>query len=104
MGIITHSDFELHHKFLPLADTNLFTLLGSWASPETMEEVARKVRGRHVKDVMSHPVETIQEEASLAQVAELMLGKSVHRLPVMRGTELVGIISRHDLLKMVLAE
>jgi CBS domain-containing protein len=103
VGIITHSDFGLHHRFLPTADTYLYTLLGSSASPETVEEVAQKVRGRHVKEVMSHPVETVQEETSLAQVTDLMLRKRVHRLPVMRGTELVGVISRHDLLKLVLS-
>lgn len=102
VGIITHSDFELHHKFMPLADTNLYTLLGSSATPETVEEIAKKVRGRRVKEVMSHPVETVKEDASIAHVEDLMVRKKVHRLPVMRGKELVGIISRHDLLRMML--
>ena len=34
---------------------------------------------------MSHPVITIQEDAPVAAVADLMLQRSVSRLPVMRG-------------------
>ncbi|MFQ6026651.1 MAG: HPP family protein, partial [Dehalococcoidia bacterium] len=35
VGILTHTDFGLHQKFLPLAD-NLYTVLGSWATPKTL--------------------------------------------------------------------
>ncbi len=56
---------------------------------------------KQVKDVMSHPVVTVQEDAPTAQVAEIMVNKRVHRVPVMRGKELVGIITRHDLLKLI---
>ncbi|MFH1141895.1 MAG: CBS domain-containing protein, partial [Chloroflexota bacterium] len=54
-----------------------------------------------VKDVMEHPVVTVEEDTPTAQVAETMLNKRIHRLPVMRGQELVGIITRHDLLKLI---
>lgn len=52
VGILTHSDFGLHRKLLPLAD-NLYQLLGSWADPKTIAGIAQKVRTRRVKEVMT---------------------------------------------------
>ena len=75
--------------------------MGSFVTPETLEEVARDVSRKKVRDVMSHPVITIQEEAPVAAVADLMLQRSVSRLPVMRGKEMIGIITRHDFVKLM---
>jgi len=99
-GILTHSDFGLHRKLVPLAD-NLYQLLGSWAVPNMLEEIAQRVRTRQVKDVMTGDVEVVSEDASVAEVAAKMLRRRVNRLPVVRGRELVGIITRHDLLKVM---
>ena len=66
--------------------------------------MAKSVSQRKVKDVMSHPVITIQEDAPLSEAADAMLHKSVNRLPVMRGSELVGVLTRHDLVKLMLEE
>ena len=35
VGILTHTDFGFHHKFLPMAD-HLYTLMGSWVRPDTL--------------------------------------------------------------------
>ena len=99
-GIITHSDFGFHRKFLPMAD-HLYTLMGSFVRPETVEMVAREVSARRIGDVMSQPVVTLEEDAPVAKVADLMISKGIHRLPVTRGNELVGIITRHDLVKLM---
>ena len=102
-GIITHTDFGMHRKFLPMAD-QLYTLMGSFVHPETLERVAREVSGRRIKEVMSHPVETVEEDAPVAMVADIMINKGFKRIPVMRGRELVGIITRHDLIKLMIQE
>ena len=100
VGILTHTDFGLHHKFLPMVN-NLYSLLGTWTSVKTLEESVLKVQNRKVKDVMKHPVVTIQEDAMISDMTEVMLRKGVNRLPVMREETLIGIITRHDLLKLV---
>ncbi len=100
VGMLTHTDFGLRHRFIPLAN-NLYRLLGTWASPQTLEAIGNAVRKKRVKEVMAHPVITVQEDADLSEVAELMLRHEVHRLPVMRGFQLIGIITRHDLLKLI---
>ena len=101
VGILTHTDFGFHRRFLPMAE-HLYTLMGSWVRPDTIEEVARTVSSRKVKEVMSHPAVTVQEDAPVAEVADLMLRRNINRLPVMRGKELVGIVTRHDFIKLMI--
>ncbi len=103
IGILTHTDFGLHPQYLPLAG-RLYTLLGRWASPKTLEEVAQGLRSVPVREVMQNPVVTAREDMTLADAAERMLRHRVHRLPVVRDGHVVGIVSRHDLLKLMLQQ
>jgi CBS domain-containing protein len=57
-----------------------------------------KSHGRRARDVMTSPVVTVTEETPLAEIAELMEGKHIRRVPVLRDGKLVGIVSRADLL------
>lgn len=54
-----------------------------------------------VGDVMTADPVTIEEEAPLARVAGLMQERGIKRIPVMRDGELVGIVSRADLLQAI---
>ncbi|MDA1218616.1 MAG: CBS domain-containing protein [Chloroflexi bacterium] len=99
-GLLTHTDFGLHPRFRPLAD-NIFSLLGTSASPKHIEEISKTVRGKLVKDVMHHPVTTVKEDTPISDVMQLMLNQGIHRLPVMKDGHMVGIITRHDFLKLI---
>ena len=59
--------------------------------------------GRKVGEVMTGDVETIEEGADLSEAVDRMLRRRVKRLPVLRGETVVGVISRSDLLKGLLA-
>lgn len=58
-----------------------------------------KERGGRVSDFMSAEIETVDAEADIVEVAELFLGSQFRRFPVMRDGRLVGVISRHDVLR-----
>ncbi len=59
--------------------------------------------GRKVGEVMTRNVETIAEDAELSQAVDQMIHRRIKRLPVLRGEAVVGVISRSDLLKGLLA-
>jgi CBS domain-containing protein len=59
--------------------------------------------GRRAGEVMTAKVVTIPEDADLSEAVDLMLKRNVKRLPVLRGESVVGVISRSDLLKGLLA-
>lgn len=51
-----------------------------------------------VKDVMSKPI-TVDEDTPIEEAARLMVEKEIGCLPVMRGGELVGMITETDIFK-----
>lgn len=58
-----------------------------------------KTHGRRVTDVMTREVTTVREDASLAEIAALLERHRIKRVPVVRGNEVVGIVSRANLLQ-----
>ncbi len=57
--------------------------------------------GRKVAEVMTKTPLTITEDTELEEIVELMEKNHVKRLPVMRGDQVVGIVSRANLLQAV---
>ena len=59
--------------------------------------------GRKVHEVMTTPVHTVTEDAPLTDVVKIMESRQVKRLPVVRNDEVVGIISRANLLRALVS-
>lgn len=55
-------------------------------------------RGKQVRDIMSKGLIEITEETPVEKIAGLMVTHKIKRLPVMRGEQLVGIVSRADIV------
>lgn len=58
-----------------------------------------KAHGRRVRDIMSHDVISVSDTTDLAEVAMLLETKLIKRVPVVRDSKLVGIISRANLVR-----
>lgn len=54
--------------------------------------------GRKVGQIMSPKPITIYEETTLEQIVQLMESRNIDRFPVIRGDELVGMVTRGDFL------
>jgi len=52
-----------------------------------------------VKGFMSRSLIAVEEDASLQEIQRLMTENAIGRVPVVRGKELVGIVTRKDLLR-----
>lgn len=57
-----------------------------------------------VEDIMTPDVRTVSEDATVPEVAALMLKEHLHRLVVVREDEPVGILSTSDLLGLLMDE
>ena len=55
------------------------------------------------KQIMTSPVITISESASVDEVIKLMAEKRVRKIPVMKEDKLVGIVTYTDVLSKVLS-
>ena len=60
-----------------------------------------KSHARRVEDIMTREVFTVDETATLGEVADLLEAKKIKRVPVVHDRKIVGIISRADLLKVL---
>lgn len=56
-----------------------------------------------VTTIMTASVITAQEDSELQAVADLILAHHVQRIPIVRGSSLVGIVRRADLMKALLS-
>ena len=56
------------------------------------------LQSRTAGDVMTQKVYSVDEDASLAEIAELLERRHIKRVPVLRNGQLVGIVSRANLL------
>jgi tRNA nucleotidyltransferase (CCA-adding enzyme) len=55
-------------------------------------------KGKVVRSIMSKKVIRVSEDTPVEEVAKLMMTHKINRLPVFRGDQLVGIISRADVV------
>jgi CBS domain-containing protein len=62
-----------------------------------------KAHGASARDVMTSKLVTVGEDATAEDIARLMEERGIRRVPVVRDGGLVGIVSRADLLRAVLA-
>lgn len=58
-----------------------------------------KTHGKHARDVMTKNVVTVEEGASMSEIAALLEEKRIKRVPVVRDGKVVGIVSRSNLLQ-----
>ncbi len=101
VGMVTESDFSAKEHAIPFSRQYAPQLFGEWMSKEGVDKAYKAARTVLVKEIMSSPAVTITEEDTVAEAVRKMLEHSVHRLPVVRDDVPVGMVSRHDLLKLV---
>jgi CBS-domain-containing membrane protein len=57
--------------------------------------------GQTVGDIMSRSVISVSPETDTEEVAHLLTNQRIRRVPVFQGDQLVGIVSRSDLIKQI---
>lgn len=68
------------------------------ADPEARATDYTKTHGQLARDVMTKDVVTVDENASVAEIAQLLEERRIKRVPVLRNSKVVGIVSRANLL------
>jgi CBS domain-containing protein len=60
-----------------------------------------KSHAKRVADIMTREVFSVDEMATLGEIADLLEAKKIKRVPVVYDGKIVGIVSRADLLKVL---
>lgn len=103
VGIVTESDFVGRKERVPHAfpTEQLPSVLDEWVERGRFEQIVRDARARPAREAMSAPVVTAGEDEAVQEVVERMIEHDIGRVPVVRDGKPVGIVSRHDVLKLV---
>ncbi|MGB7291982.1 MAG: CBS domain-containing protein [Thermodesulfobacteriota bacterium] len=102
VGIITETDFMVKERCVPFSRFNAPQLFGKWMPEKGIEQAYKNARELVAKDIMSEGVVSVTEEDGVDEVIKEMLKHDYHHIPVVRDGVPVGIVTRHDILKMTL--
>lgn len=105
IGLVTEGDLIMQDAKVHFP--TYLSLLGGYVfapgSTERFEDSLRKAVGATVADVMSDDPVTVTPDALVTDVATLLVDRDVSRALVVEGEALVGIISKHDIVKSLAA-
>ncbi len=103
VGILCQSDLIVQQKKLPLP--TVFTLLDGLiplTSMSHLEKEVQKMAATTVEQAMTHNPTSVGPDTELEDVADLMVRKNFHTIPVVEDGKLVGIVGKEDVLKTLL--
>lgn len=96
LGIVSEGD--LIHE-LGQAGARRAWWLDLLASPQTRASAYLKSHGRLAREVMTRSVISVTPDTPLPDIARLLEARRIKRVPVVLDGELLGIVSRADLLR-----
>lgn len=96
-GDLIMQDVKVHFPtYFQLLDG--FVYLGSISK---FERQLKKSVAAKVSDVMTTEVATIDAGADIEEAATLMVDRDISRIPVLEGGKLVGIVTKHDIVRAI---
>jgi CBS domain-containing protein len=105
VGIVTEGDLIMQEVKIEFP-TYIHLLDGFIMYPPStakFESELKKAVGATVGDVMTGNPVTVQADTSVADLATLMVDREVSRVPVLDGDKLVGIVSKSDIVRSLVA-
>ena len=107
IGIITDADLVMAGEEADLHLPTYVQLFGGFIFLESLthfEERLRKAAASKARDLMTEDPVTIDASADVRDAARLIADKGHNRLPVVDGEQLVGVVTRADVLSALARE
>jgi CBS domain-containing protein len=99
IGIVSEGD--LLHRVEAGTERHRSWWLEGFTGNDTLAAEYVKAHGRKVSDVMTHKVITASPQTPLHEIATLMEKNAIKRVPILENGQLVGIVSRPNLIQAV---
>lgn len=104
VGIVTENDLIRKNKRLHIPTVirlfDAYIMLGSGKA----EEEIKKMAATTVEEICTEKVVSIKEETSLEDIATIMAEQHIHLLPVLSGSNVVGIVGKADMVRAMTYE
>ena len=104
VGMLCQSDLITQQKRFPLP--SIFTFLDglfSFTSTRSLEKEIQKMAATTVADAMTTEPVFVGPDATVEEVASLMVENHFYTIPVVDKEKLVGVLGKEDVLKMLAA-
>jgi CBS domain-containing protein len=99
VGVVSEADFLIKETGITRAANGLERVLGR---PIGSTDARSKAEAVTAAELMTAPAITIGPDATLTEAARVMVEQRINRLPVERAGQLIGIVSRADLVRAYL--
>lgn len=112
VGVVSRSDVVRKlavEQSLAETISEFYVDLGAFEPPTDSlvrigEQVGARIADMTVAEVMHHDPVTIEADASIAEAARILVARRIHRLPVVRDGELVGLVTSLDFVRLLAEE
>lgn len=103
IGIVTEGDLITREADVDFPSMMVFLDgVGSIDRGEDVVDEMRRVLGSTARELMTAPVVSVRDSATLNEVATLMHERNINPVPIVNeNLELVGIVSRRDLVRLI---
>ena len=102
-GLITESDLIDQQKNLHVPTAVALFDMVIPVGESRFEQELKRMQAMTAEDLAQAHVVTVCVDADLGEIAAVMADEKVHHLPVMDGESVVGMISKHDVIKALVA-
>ncbi|GAB6058379.1 CBS domain-containing protein [Desulfonatronum parangueonense] len=105
VGILCQSDLVVQQREFPLP--SFFTLLGGFVALTSLEKLQRavdKMAATKVSQAMTLDPVSVTPDTPVNKVAELMVDRKFHTVPVLENNKLVGVVGKKDILRLLAGE
>jgi len=100
IGVVTNKD--LLYKTMQPDMPAVLEILGGFVylgGVDRYNDELKKMTATKVEDIMTEDVITANIDDSVQEVATMMIHNNINRVPVVKDGQLVGIVSRSDLIR-----
>ena len=101
-GIICQSDLVAQQREFPLP--SIFTVLGGFVALTSLSQLQRavdKMAATKVGQAMTLNPVTVSPNTPVNKLADLMVEKKFHTIPVLENGKLVGVVGKKDILRLL---
>lgn len=105
LGVVSEGD--LLHKETNPRPPGAFGLLGAiiyYRGVKQYESDFKKLIALQASEIMTSDIIKISPEEKIEEAASLMVNKQIKRLPVMMDGEILGIVTRQDIIKTLMKD
>lgn len=104
IGIVTENDLIRKNKRLHIP--TVFRLFDAYlmVGSKNMEEEIKNMAAITVDEICTADVVSIEEEATVEEIATIMAEQHIHLLPVLKDSVVVGIVGKADMVRAMTDE